>query len=113
MARKLTLAQAKELRVGQTLYVIGKYNANGTAMRVRVSGKPKLWKTRPAEVQVPVKHGMYDSGYITHNNLGEFILAEPEAKKVSKAKKPTRANKTEYVGYEIVGGVPVHHYQVK
>ena len=77
----MNLAEVKRLRHGQTIWVKGKYNADGTAMRVRVTGKVQTWKTRPSEVQVPVKHGMYESLYITHRNMDRFTLKEPASKK--------------------------------
>jgi len=49
-------------------------NADGTAVRWRVNGKVKTWKTRPGEFKIPVKHGMYDYGYITEKNLHMFHL---------------------------------------
>lgn len=39
---------------------------------VRRSGKTKTWKTRPGHFQIPVKYGMYDNGYITHENAHEW-----------------------------------------
>ena len=49
-----------------------KRNADGTCVRWRVNGKIKTWKTRPGEFRLPVKHGMYDFGYITDRNLYMF-----------------------------------------
>ena len=43
--------------------------------RWRVNGKVKTWKTRPADFRVPVKHGLYDYGYLDHGNCKEFHLA--------------------------------------
>lgn len=40
--------------------------------RCRRSGMTKTWKTRPEEFKVPVKYGLYESFYITHENAGEF-----------------------------------------
>lgn len=40
-------------------------NADGTRIRARRNGKTKVWKTRPNDFQIPVKHGMYDYGKIT------------------------------------------------
>jgi len=65
----ITLKEAKELFVGQTLYHTTNKNSDGTRQRWRVSGKPKTWKTRPNEVRVPVMYGLYRHDYITHNNL--------------------------------------------
>ena len=54
-------------------------NADNTPMRVRVNGACKTWKTRPLEFRLPVKHGMYDSGYITHENAAEWFLTDTDA----------------------------------
>ncbi len=84
MARKpkpLTLEQAKKLHYGQTVYLIGQWDASGEPSKCRVMGKVHTWKTRPSEVRVPVKRGMYDSGYIDHHNLSRFTLIRPESKK--------------------------------
>lgn len=39
-----------------------------TPLRVRRTGKTQTWKTRPNEFKVPVKYGLYESTYITHEN---------------------------------------------
>ena len=70
----ITLEQAKELKYGVTVHHISATNADGTPQRFRVSGKPKVWKTRPNEVKVPVKRGMYEYGYLTEHNIHEFNL---------------------------------------
>jgi hypothetical protein len=44
--------------------------------RVRRSGRTKTWKTRPGHFRVPVKYGLYESGEITHENAGDWHLAE-------------------------------------
>ena len=49
-------------------------NADGTPLRVRVTGKCKTWKTRPTHFRLPVKYGMYESGYITHENCDEWRI---------------------------------------
>jgi hypothetical protein len=41
-------------------------------IEVRRSGKTKLWKTRPTEFSLPVKFGLYESTYITHDNAGDW-----------------------------------------
>lgn len=47
-------------------------NRDGTPLRVTASGACKTWKTRPNEFRLPVKHGLYDSTYITHQNADEW-----------------------------------------
>lgn len=78
MPRKLTLKQAKSLRVGQTLYHLKNKNADGTAQRWKVNGKPKTWKTRPEQVSVPIKHGLYSYDTLTHRDLHLVSLQEPK-----------------------------------
>ena len=80
----LTLAQAKKLRVGQTLYQIGQYNADGTAKRWRVSGKVKTWVRSPNRVEFPVKYGLYTNEYITQDHLKMVTLTEPKPRKLTK-----------------------------
>lgn len=70
----ITLQQAKELRYGDQVHHISATNADGTPQRFRVSGKPKTWKTRPNNVRVPIKRGMYENGYLDHDNIKEFNL---------------------------------------
>lgn len=48
-------------------------SANGAKIiTVRVSGACKTWKTRPSEFKLPVKYGMYESGYITHEDCARW-----------------------------------------
>tara|TARA_Y100000310_G_C20578648_1_gene761816 strand:- start:387 stop:608 length:222 start_codon:yes stop_codon:yes gene_type:complete len=35
----------------------------------RRNGKTKVWKSRPDNYRVPVKHGLYNYTYVTHFNL--------------------------------------------
>lgn len=44
----------------------------GRPMRWRKNGKTKMWKTRPGEFRIPVKFGLYDHTYITHENVGSY-----------------------------------------
>lgn len=49
-------------------------NADGTPLRCRVNGKVKLWKTRPDEFRLPVKHGLKNCFYIDQDNCHEWNL---------------------------------------
>ena len=42
----------------------------------RASGKCKTWKTRPEEFKLPIKYGLYESSYLTHENAHLFEVAE-------------------------------------
>jgi|SoiMethySBSTD1v2_1073268.scaffolds.fasta_scaffold1108904_3 hypothetical protein len=46
--------------------------SSGKVYRVRRSGKTQLWKTRPGEFKIPVKFGLYQSLYLTHENAHEW-----------------------------------------
>ncbi len=63
---QLTKEVCQNLRYGQNLY----HRTKG--IRVRVSGKCQTWKTRPNEFKLPVKYGLYESGYITNDNASEW-----------------------------------------
>ena len=75
--KTMTLSEAKKLRFRQTVYFKGEHDSDGSPSQCRVNGKVQTWKTRPAEVKVPVKRGLYEYGYITHNNLHRFTLKRP------------------------------------
>jgi hypothetical protein len=60
-----------------TVYHRTKRNADGSALRVRSSGNCQTWKTRPEEFKLPVKYGLYESGYITHSNAADWSLEDP------------------------------------
>lgn len=51
---------------------VTKKNKDGTPARCRAMGQCKVWKTRPDDFKLPVKHGMYDSFYITNDNASEW-----------------------------------------
>lgn len=50
-------------------------NADGTPLRVRRTGKTKQWKREPERFEFPVKHGLYQSAYITNANAHEWNVA--------------------------------------
>lgn len=81
----MNLKQAKSLQRGTQLHYTGRNPCSKTVgphggitirtVGCRVSGEPKTWKRSPEKVQVPVKHGLYEHGYITESNLEYFHLA--------------------------------------
>lgn len=75
----VTVEELKKLEYGDILYDKVYTNADGTPQRWRVNGKPKIWKTRPNEVRVPVKRGLYQYGYIDQYNANAFTLEESHA----------------------------------
>lgn len=74
--KPLTLEEVKTLQHGDIVYAIDEYNADKTHMRFRVNGKVKRWKRDPDRVQVPVKRGLYEYGYIDNGNFELFSLTE-------------------------------------
>ena len=62
----ITLKQAKELLHGQILHHASLKNADRTPLRVKVSGKVKLWKRDKTRIAIPLKYGLYECGYLTN-----------------------------------------------
>jgi hypothetical protein len=75
----ITLAQAKALRYGDTLHFTGdgpcrrtvgpRGGVRESVSRIRVTGKPRVWKRHPERVTVPVKWGLYYSFKLTERTL--------------------------------------------
>ena len=65
----ITLKQAKNLKHGDSLHHTTNKNADGTPQRWRVNGAVKTWKTRPNEIRIPLKHGLYSYDYLTQDCL--------------------------------------------
>lgn len=71
---------ARTAQVGQTFYHVFEKNADGTAVRCRVNGKCKTWKTRPGHYELPVKHGLHNCFYIRPGfNDGDWNTSDPTA----------------------------------
>lgn len=45
-----------------------------TGRRWRRNGKTQTWKTRPGHFRIPVKHGLYEYGEITHEQAANFTV---------------------------------------
>jgi len=70
----LTIEKATSLTYRTELAMNNQKNADGTCVRWRVNGAVKTWKTQPERFEIPVKHGMYDFGYVTNKNYFYFHL---------------------------------------
>jgi hypothetical protein len=68
----ITIEQAKQLTYRDELHYNSIKNSNGTCARIRINGKVKLWKRNPNRIEIPYKHGLYDYGYLTENNINQF-----------------------------------------
>jgi hypothetical protein len=71
----MNLKQAKALKAYDIIYHISKQNADGTKMRARVTSVKK-WKTRPDEVRVRVKHGLYDYAEFNELDIDQLTLKD-------------------------------------
>jgi hypothetical protein len=70
-----TLVNRENATTANNFEHTSKKNKDNTPMRVRRSGKTQTWKTRPAEFKIPVKYGLYESGYITQDNCHEWVIS--------------------------------------
>jgi hypothetical protein len=57
------IAQQAKYR-DEFIHIIRK-NHDGTPLRARVNGKCKVWKRRPGDFELPMKHGLKRCFYIT------------------------------------------------
>lgn len=72
----ITKDQAMNTGRGVNFEHVSSKNADGTPTRARVNGQCKIWKTRPEDFRLPVKHGMYQCFYITPENAADWYLPE-------------------------------------
>ena len=68
----ITLNQAKNLGY-VTLYHYRHRNADGTAQRWRVNGKPQTWKRDPGRVRVPLKLGLKRCSQLTEGDFTDNV----------------------------------------
>ena len=78
----ITKNQAIHLTIGETLYHVDNRNADRSAQRWRVNGKCKLWKTRPWDFKVPLKHGLHNHSYLTPETAHLLCLDETATEKM-------------------------------
>lgn len=72
--KHITLEQARQLKIGTTLYQPSATNADGSPVRWRVTGKVKNWKRHPEMILVPIKYGLKLHSHLNANNLVELSL---------------------------------------
>jgi len=76
LPKELTLEEAKNLKHGDIIHQTSFFNSDATCRRWKVNGKVKTWKTDPSRIEIPLKHGMYVYGTLTHYNIDSFHLPE-------------------------------------
>ncbi len=59
----ITKKDAVNAKIGDIFYHLYVLNSRKKPAKCRVMGKCKVWKTRPLEYALPVKHGIYSSFY--------------------------------------------------
>jgi hypothetical protein len=69
----MTFVEVSNLRPGDWVWFVA---LDHTARRIKINGQVKTWKTRPGNIQVPVKYGMYEYAYIEMVN-GEYTFSSP------------------------------------
>ena len=69
---EVTIKKAKALDYGDTLFQKDEYNADGTRVRWNVTGRVKTWKTRPDDVEIPVRYGLRESDTIKAGDLHRY-----------------------------------------
>jgi hypothetical protein len=74
--KPLTLEQAKSLRIGTILYHRVEKNSDGSPQRWKVNGGAKTWIHDSTRVKIPVRHGLYNYGYVTEFELDSVSLEE-------------------------------------
>lgn len=74
----LTIAQAKAIRPGTMLYSTRSYNKKGQPHAAKVTSI-KTWKTRPLDVLISWKHGLYTYGKTDQTQLDQWALTLGEA----------------------------------
>jgi hypothetical protein len=65
---------AMKLTHGTILHHVTEKNADGTPVRVRITGQCKTWKTRPNDFRIPWKYGLYCYGYVDQDNCSSFYV---------------------------------------
>lgn len=71
--RSMTIDEAKALAYGDRVW----FRANdGQARMLKINGAPKIWKTRPNDVSVPVKYGLYEYGRMNAREVESRLLVE-------------------------------------
>ena len=71
----VSLQYRQELHVGHCNRTVGpKGGVTETIIKVRVNGEVKTWKKNPTRFLVPIKHGLYEYGYIHERNAHDFHL---------------------------------------
>ena len=68
----MNLKEAKQLKKGDVLIVNDKVMQRGNRREARLKiTSVKTWKTRPAQILIGTKYGLYEFGKLNENDLKE------------------------------------------
>ena len=73
----MNLKQAKALKQGDLVWHVKGKNADGTAMRAKVTSI-KTWKRDLDRIEVHVKRGLYEYATFDTDELNQLTTKEPE-----------------------------------
>ena len=63
------------LHYGECKIIVGRRGGQTSRIEAwRVSGQCRTWKTRPTELYLPIKHGLYTNHYVTERSMAMFHL---------------------------------------
>lgn len=74
----VTKQEAVASRYGQILEHASSVGHTGKPRLARVNGRCMTWVTRPTEFRLPIKAGLYEHGYITHENAASWSFQGEE-----------------------------------
>lgn len=67
----MMLSQAFQLKKGDYIHTPDRFNADGTPMRARITSI-KTWKTRPNQIEIHYKRGLYEYGSFREYELDKI-----------------------------------------
>jgi hypothetical protein len=78
----ITKQQALKLTYRQILFHTSRKGSLGVALRARVNGKVKTWKSKAYadKFEIPMKYGLYECFYITNSNAADWTLDNSDEK---------------------------------
>ena len=69
----MKLSEAETLSAGDMIHHKTITNADGTPMRFKVTSV-KTWKTRPGEIRIGIKRGLYEYFHLNQYDLDPYDL---------------------------------------
>lgn len=69
----------EQILKANNFYHLTERNKDKTPLRVRRTGRTKLWKTRPNDFKIPVKYGLKQGYYITQDNQHEWAVSSGDS----------------------------------